>query len=212
MTDSLKLGDMQGDAPILSVRTVIQETSDETRLEMAYLFDYLDQDCRRKTRWLYLPLLFRRLQSRTLNDICPNGCDGVYDPGASFHRPWQPFASGFFKFKNNSVEKAEQLLKSLRSSVDAWLLYTQSGVINIIIGQRLLLYTLMAQSSLCLAPLTDCFKCIVERLAYERLDWCKSLVLLTSNKTMVELPRVRPVHKELNGDTSIEPGTPMELE
>ena len=66
-TDSLKLGDMQGHAPIISVRTVVQETNDETRLEMAYLFDYLDQDCRRKTRWLYLPLLFRRLQSKTRN-------------------------------------------------------------------------------------------------------------------------------------------------
>ena len=212
VTDSLKLSDMQGDAPIISLRTVIQETNDETRLEMAYLFDYLDQDCRRKTRWLYLPLLFRRLQSKTLNDICPNGCDGVYDPGVRVFNFRHPHATVGFRFEDYSVEKAKQLLKSLRSPVDAWLLYNEPGVINIIIDQPLLLYTLVAQSSLCLAPLTDCFKCIVERFAYGGFHSWTSLVLLTSNKTMVELPRVRADHKDLNGDTSIEPGTPMELE
>lgn len=212
VTDSLKLGDMQGDAPIISVRTVIQETNDETRLEMAYLFDYLDQDCRRKTRCLNLPLLFRRLQRKTLNDICPNGCDGVYDPGVPLFNSWQPYASVGFRFEDNSVEKAKQLLQSLRSPVDTWLLYTKAGVINIIIGQPLLLYTLMAQSSLCLAPLTDCFKCIVQRFNYEGLHRAKGLVLLTSKKAMVELPILERVFEDLNGDSSSEPGSPMEVQ
>ena len=122
VTDSFELGDMQGDASILSVRMVIQETNDETRLEMAYLFDYLDQDCGRKTRWLQLPLLFRRLQSRTLNNICPIGCDGV----EIFRRPIWWKGKGHHpqaKFEDNSVKKAKQFLKSLRSPVDAWLLY-----------------------------------------------------------------------------------------
>ena len=214
VTDSLKLGDMQGDAPVVSVRMVIQETNDETRLEMAYLFDYLDQDCRRKTRWLHLPLLFRRLQIKTLRNICPNGCDGVYDPDfplTIFLRE-QEYPRALFKLEDNSVEKAKQLLKSLRSPVDAWLLYTQPGVINIIIGQPLLLYTLVAQSSLCLAPFMDCFKCIFKRFTYEGLHWRKRLVLLTSKKTMVELPMLKVDNEDLDGDTSSEPGGPMEVE
>ena len=211
-TDSLKLGDMQGDAPIISVRTVIQETNDETRLEMAYLFDYLDQDCRRKTRWLYLPLLFRRLQSRTLSDICPIGCDGVYDPGVPLFDPWLPYASVVVRFEDNSVEKAKQLLKSLRFPVDAWLLYNEPGVINIIIDQPLLLYTLVAQSSLRLAPLTGCFKCIVERFAIEGPQRPDILVLLTSKKAMVELPITKVYSKVPGTDTKSEPGSPMEVQ
>ena len=212
VTDSLKLGDMQGDAPIISVRTVIQETNDETRLEMAYMFDYLDQDCRRKTRWLHLPFLFRKLRSRMRNNICPNGCDGVYLPGVPIS-DWlkgEESRRGVHKFEDNSVEKAKQLLKSLRSPVDAWLLY-QPGVINIIIGQPLLLYTLVAQSSLCLAPFTDCFKGIVERFLYERHDWCYGLVLLTSKKAMVELPMLS-IYNQDDGDPSSEPGSPMEVQ
>ena len=209
VNDSPKLGDMQGDAPIISVRTVIQETNDDTRLEMAYLFDYLDQDCRRKTRWLHLPLLFGRLQSKTLNDICPNGCDGVYDPGVRLCTSGGPYAS-VFKLDDNRVEEAKQLLKSLRSPVDAWLLHNRPGIMNIIIGQPLLLYMLVDQSSLSLAPLTDCFKCIITRLAYDGLHLGQSLVLVTSTKTMVEVPILRVVDKNLNGDRSSEPGSPME--
>ena len=208
VTDSLKLGDMQGDAPVVSVRTVIQETNDETRLEMAYLFDYLDQDCRRKTRWLHLPLLFRRLQSKTLRNLCPNGCDGVYDPNIPRASLWreQEYPRVLFKFEDNKIKEAKQLLKSLRSPVDAWLLYSEPGVINIIIGQPLLLYTLVAQSSLCLAPFMDCFKCIVDQFTYH---WSegerKSLVLLTSKKTMVELPIFEVDNEDPDGDTSSEP-------
>ena len=191
LTDSLELDDMQGDAPVASVRTVVQETDDERRLEMGYMVDSLEQDCRRKTRWLNLPFLFRTLQIITQNDICPNGCDSVYDPRV-------PFSIRKLHFKSDdSVEEAKQLLKSLRSPVDAWLLcYTSSDhrrqVISIIIGQPLLLYSSVAQSSLWLVPFTDCFKCIVRQLSYH---WRpngrdRSLVLLTPKKAMVELPIV----------------------
>ena len=191
VTDSLKLDDMQGDEPVISVRTVIQETDDETRLEMAYMLDYLEQDCRRKTRWLHLPLLFQTLQSITRNDFCPNGCDSVYDPSV-------PLSISELHFKSdNSVEEAKQLLKSLRSPVDAWLLYDNNSsprrqVINIIIGQPLLLYSSVAQSCNWLAPFTDCFKCIVRQLSYywRPNERDQSLVLLTPKKAMVELPIV----------------------
>ena len=110
------------------------------------------------------------------------------------------------------MEEAKQLLKSLRYPVDAWLLYTEAGVIHIIIDQPLLLYTLVAQSSLRLAPLTDCFKCVVKRLAYEGLHWRSTLVLLTSKKAMVKLPIVEADNENLGGDTSSEPGSPMEVQ
>ena len=213
VTDSLKLGDMHGDAPILSVRMVIEETHDEPRLEMAYLFDYFDQDCRRKTRYLHLPLLFQGLQGRALKNICPNGCDGVYEPGfpVPTWRSGRPNFRVFFKIEHSTVEKATQFLKSLRSPVDAWLLYTQSKVINIIIGQHLLLYILVDQSSLCLAPLTDCFKCIYNRFIDEGL-WHNRLVLLTSKKTMLELPMLRVDIEDPDAGTSSQPGSPMEVQ
>ena len=214
INDSPKLGDMQGDAPIISVRTVIQETNDETRLEMAYLFDYLDQDCRRRPLYLQLPLLFRRLQSKTINNICPNGCDGVFDPGVPLFLPW-PGQASVFVCDDPRVEEAKQLLKSLRSPVNSWLHYhqpnQQPGVIDIIIGQPLLLYILIDQSSRSLAPFTDCFKCIIKRLGYNGLRLSPSVVLVTSTKTMVELPILRDFDKDLDGDRSSEPGSPMEV-
>ena len=210
VNDSPKLGDVQGDAPIISVKTVIQETNDETRLEMAYLFDYLDQDCRRRSRWLQLPLLFRRLQSRTMNNICPKGCDGVFDPDVPLSEPRPPY-NPVSKFDDNRVEEAKQLLKSLRSPVNSWLLCIQPGVIDIIIGQPLLLYMLIDQSSLCLASFTDCFKCIIKSLCYEGFYRSQSLVLVTSTKTMVELPILRDFDKDLDGDRLSEPGSPMEV-
>ena len=209
--DPSRMGDMQGDAPILSVRTVIQETNVETRLEMAYLFDYLDQDCKRKTRWLHLPFLFRKLQSRTRNNICPSGCDGVYKPVHNWPPANQAYPQRSFKFEDDSVEKARQLLKSLSSPVDAWLLHNQPRSINIIIGQPLLLYTLVAQSSICLAPFTDCFKCIVENFTLEGYLWAegRSVVLLTSTKAMMRLPIIKIGDEALDGDTSSEPCSPM---
>ena len=198
VTDSLELGDIQGDTPVLSAKTVIQETSDETRLEMAYLFDYLDQDCRRRSRWLHLPFLFRKLQKGTRDVICPNGCDGVHEAAVQIHRPMFPpqhhTAAIFPKFEDHCIEKARQLLKSLRFSVDTWLLYTEQGFINIIIGQPLLLYALVPQSNCCLVPFTDCFKCITHQFAYGFRSHIYAehlIVLLTSQKTRVELPTVK---------------------
>ena len=219
VSDFLKLSEMHGDAPVLSVRTVIQETYDETRLEMAYLFDYLDHDCRRKSRWLHLPFLFRKLQSRIRNNSCPQGCDGIYDQGDSDLRgrraniPYRKLSA----FQDNSMDEAKQLLKSLRSSVNSWLLYSQPGVINIIMDQPILLYTLMDQSSLCLAPLTDCFKCIIYIAFYEGLGVIRSggegsdkVVIRTSGKSMVELLVVGTDYFDLDGDTSADPADPME--
>ena len=217
VSDSLKLSEMHGDAPVLSVRTVIQETYDEMKLEMAYLFDYRDQDCRRKSRWLHLPFLFRKLQSRIRNNICQQGCDGVYDPGVPIRKVAPPSFFRKLEFEENSVDKAKQLLKSLRFSVNAWLLYNESGVINIIMDQPILLYTLMDQSSLCLAPLTDCFKCIIYIAFYEGLGVTRSggegsdkVVIRTSGKSMVELLVVGTDYFDLDGDTSSEPADPME--
>lgn len=209
---------MHSDAPIISAKTVIQETNDETRLEMAYLLDYVDLERRRKSHWLHLPFLFRKLQSRTRNNICPNGCDGVFDPGNPLPNPWagQPGPRALPQFEGNSLEEAKQLLKLLRSPVDAWLLYNQPEVINIIIGQPLLLYALVAQESLCIAPLTDCVKCIVLRFPYEGsqwgFKWSNDLVLLTSKKAMVKLPVFKVGDEDVDTDTPSEPASPMEVE
>ena len=41
--DGLRLSNFYHESPIRSVQTVVQETSDETRLEMAYLMHYLNK-------------------------------------------------------------------------------------------------------------------------------------------------------------------------
>lgn len=219
VNDSIKVSDVQGDRPILSVKTVIQETSDETRLEMAYLLDYVDQGCSRKSRWLHLPFLFRKLQRTTRDAICRNGCDGVYEPDK--HRPTVtlPGLPLLPKVEDDCVERARQLLKSLRLSQNTWLLYSEPDLINIIIGQPLLLYALVNQSSRCLAPFTDCFKCITHRFVLELHGWSgSSEVILTSNKARVVLSEVglydvydSDHDSDLVEDTSSDSGSPMDV-
>lgn len=148
VTDTLQLDDMHGDAPILSAKTVIQETSVETRLEMAYLVDYVDQSCKRKSRWLHLPFLFRKLQRISRSMICSRGYDGVCDSG----------------FQHQSIGAVAQLLESLGTSMDTWILYSHPRFVNIVIGQPLLLYISMTQSSVCLVPFTKCLKCFTRLL------------------------------------------------
>lgn len=214
VNDSIKMSDFQGERPILSVKTVIQETSDETRLEMAYLLDYVDQDCRRRSRWLHLPFLFRKLQRSTKGLICPNGCDGVYEPDKEWEMMIHPYSSRLPSFEDDCVDKARQLLKSLRLSQNTWLLYSKPGFINIIIGQPLLLYALVDQSSPCLAPFTDCFKCIMYHFFLSLLRWDKDrkqwAIILTSDKARVVLLGVEAYRSDLVEDTSSDSGSPME--
>lgn len=222
VTHSIRVGDIQGNTPILSVRTAIQETSDETRLEMAYLWDYVDQDCRRRSRWLHLPFLFRKLQREIRNTICPIGCDGVYEPNElKYVHPWYNFHRSQIRtsnFEEDCVDKARQLLKSLRLSKNTWLLYSKPGFINIIIGQPLLLIALVNQSSLCLAPFTDCFKCIIHEFDSLLLNWHWSegdqeqlAMVLTSDKAGVILSKVKANDSNLVENTSSDSGSPMEV-
>ena len=217
VTDALELNEMQGGASFLSVKAVIRETGDETRLEMAYSLDYVDQDCRRRIRWLHLPFLFRKLQRQTRNVICPNGCDHVFHQNILTRiLPSGPRRS--VELEDHCVDKSRQLLESLRFSVNTWLLYVRPDSINIIIGQPLLLYALLAQSTCCLAPFTDCFKCIIRQFDYEKVGWpwCKGhekylAVLLTSDNAEVKLLANKVQSSELVGDKSSESDGSMEI-
>ena len=198
LTDSLQLNNMHGDAPILSVKTVIQETTDETRLEMAYLLDYIDQSCKRRSCWLHLPYLFRKLQRIVRNTTCPKGCDGLHNPNMLLYDLSLPRGSSFEepdpRIDIISMDNARQLLTPLASSTNTWLLYSHPDHINIVIGQPLLLYILVTQSSRCVAPFTDCLGCIIDKMITLGLfnGWYEKhhkymAVLLTSDKVRVEL-------------------------
>ncbi len=198
-TDSLQLDDMHGSAPIRSVKTIVQESNEESRLEMAYLLDYTDQSCKTRSRCLHLPFLFRELQRITRKSVCPEGCDGVHKPrqidsslpGLYVPRPLDPEID----IDAHSRSQAWQLLNSLSTSVNTWMLYSCQGFLDIVIGQPLLLYVLVSSTSNCLAPFTDCLSCILSRAKGLIGKWSDThwLILSTSDKARVELLRTNPI-------------------
>lgn len=195
---------MHGDAPILSVKTIIQETGDQTRLEMAYLLNYVDHNSKTKSRWLHLPFLFRKLQRIIRNSICPEDCDRKYDPRYRYYGEFHD-EENYPQIDANQVNKAWQLLISMRSPVNTWILYGDRGLISIIIGQPLLLYLLVTKSSPCLVPFTDCLKCLLYTLPIhqEIYKWSEEhqeqqrvleyqITLLTSENARVDLVQAVP--------------------
>ena len=197
-TDSLQLDDMHGNAPIQSIKAIIQEPNDESRLEMAYLLTYIDQDCNIKSRWLHLPFLFRKLQRITSGSVCPEGCNGVYKPRQYYIPKIVRAFDPELDIDAHSMIQAWQLLKSLRPSVNTWMLYNHQRSLDIVIGQPLLLYVLLSSTSKWLAPFTNCLNCIMARtegIATGRTDkhW---LILSTSDKARVELLWANPISAE----------------
>ena len=138
---SLKLCELRSEAPIQSVQTVVQETENETGLEMAYLVRYFNKMAQLATHWLHLPYIFRKLQLRFKYLDCVGDCPPL--------------------FIKEDYDRTQQLLSGLRHAGDSWILLSSLGLFTIITGQPILLYALINRSTESLLAFKDCLHCIL---------------------------------------------------
>ena len=156
--DSLKLRELGDEDPIRSVQTIVQETENESGLEMAYLVRYLNKTAQLATHWLHLPYIFRNLQRGLKYLDCAGNCRSLYDEESSplydrVHLPMRP--------RKNDYDRTQQMLSDLRHAGDSWILLSHPGLFEIVTDQPILLYALIDRWSLSLLPFNDCLCCIM---------------------------------------------------
>ena len=161
---SLKSYDLRGETPIRSVKTIAQETENETRLEMAYLVHSLNETGQFATHWLHLPLIFRKLQRRSSDLFCAGNCPALYEwkkrknQTSPYPRRVETWPWGLDK---EEYDRTQKMLSDFKHASNTWILLSSPGLFTIITGQPILLYTLISQSSLCLLSFKDCLSCIM---------------------------------------------------
>ena len=159
---SLKSCELRGEAPMSSVQTIVQETEDETRLEMAYLIHYFNEKGQLATHWVHLPFIFRKLQRRVGYLDCAGNCPALYKRqnrnATNYSFTILPWSSGINK---EEYDKTQEMLSGFKHASDTWILLSGTGLFTIITGHPILLYALINQSSLCLLPFKDCLSCIL---------------------------------------------------
>ena len=158
---SLNSHDLRGETPIRSVKTIAQETEDETRLEMAYLVLYLNETAQLATHWLHLPFIFRKLQtiSRDLN--CTGNCPALYNLQNRNPENLEHFPVTIENINIEDYDRTQKMLSGFKHASDTWILLSRPGLFTIITGQPIVLYALINQLSLGLHSFNDCLSCIM---------------------------------------------------
>ena len=164
---SLKLCDLRSEAPIRSVQTIVQETENETGLEMAYLIHYFNKTAQLAAHWLHLPYIFRKLQRRVSYLNCAGNCPALYDVGIydldiwNYDPQYSWIQSKPLVARKEDYDRAQQMLSGLKHAGDSWILLGSPGLFTIITDQPILFYALIDRSILSLLPFKDCLSCIL---------------------------------------------------
>lgn len=147
------------------LQTVVQETNDETRLEVAYKMCYPGQSNQQTAIWLRLPALFRSLRLMIKNVACSGHCTALYsrDPLCRHRndRTGQTVGVNSF-YDEKALDRAQALLRDTGPSRDTWIVAHEPAMYCVVKDQPLLLYTLLSQIGGCyLTPYTACLNCVI---------------------------------------------------
>ena len=170
MLSGLRFDDFLGKPAIAKAETVVQEAGDDTRLEMAYLTHYIGQNGEERTHWLHLPYLLRKLQ-RKMAFACTGRCKPLYSllfgqyQGKSWH-------GNDLKIDAVQVDNAQDFLNAIELGSCIWTVLpaVQLKELNppsrgysymIVMGQPLLLYSLISGQIRHLLPFSRCLTCII---------------------------------------------------
>ncbi len=159
----LKPCELRGEAPIRSVQTIVQETENETRLEMAYLLHYFNETAQLATHWLHLPFIFRKLQRRVKYLKCTGNCPALYksEDKNIDAMLWNTMGKPWSGLDKEEYDRTQKTLSGFEHAGDAWILLSSPGLFTVITVQPVLLYALIDRSSVCLLPFMDCLNCIM---------------------------------------------------
>ena len=159
---SLKLCELRGRPSISSVQPIVQETEDETRLEMAYLVHYCDKGAQLATHWLHLPYIFRHLKRRIISLNCAGNCPALYDVESSNDDDFLDIVeSSPLLARKENYDRTQQMISGLRHAGDSWTLLSDPSLFTIITGQPILLYALINEFTRTMHPFKDCLNCII---------------------------------------------------
>ena len=151
-----------------SISTFVEETDDQTRLEMAYILSSTVDGHHQKT-YLHLPEIFQTLQ----NIVTPSRhCKCPHDLKCSklvTVRVPNVFASESRLYLTSSLQQdsytqVQGFLRNTRCTGKTWILTVEPEIDFVIFDQPLLLYSLISQyGGNCLMPFTRCLGCIIEQ-------------------------------------------------
>ena len=114
---SLKLCELRSEAPIQSVQPIVQETENETGLEMAYLIRYFNKTAQLASHWLHLPYIFRKLQRRVRYLNCAGNCPAQY--GLVIDQVWPWTLPKHWLARKEDYDKTQQMLSGLKYAGDS---------------------------------------------------------------------------------------------
>lgn len=208
--DSVELVHLHNELTARSLQAVIQETDDETRLEIAYQICYPDRSSQRTILWLHLPALFRKLRLITEDLVCPGNCSALYKTGDSLTRYHNDTTGQTFgvmgTFDEENYDRAQELLRDTRPSRDTWILANEPATYSIVSGRPLLLYALLSQfGGFCLTPFVNCLNCIMMQGIGSEVLGCKkqgrdgersfTTTLITSEKSKALIKRTQQLFR-----------------
>ena len=169
VVDGPNVEDFDGGSAIQSVQTMVQETDDEARLEMAFHVHYRDRRKGYSTCWLHLPFLLRKLHVISEVRSCLNQCAPLYT------RTWKDRRSHTkpkltFDIHKDCVEAAQEILNNARSNPRAYILQQEPAFYTVFSGKMLLLYITIDQRSVSLISYLPCLSCVVLDREWTRDD------------------------------------------
>ena len=159
--------DFTGHSPDFQVRTVVQETEDESRLEVAFRIQFPCSIANRCSGWLHLPYLFRKLQGKLKNISCPGSC-GPFP--RRIHRA-QQYGTQYrtLTIPEECITRAQNIL-SISHHLQGTHILLNEPADFMVLNNYLNLYMLINQKTFAIVPFMSCLKCVIGDEPQDHLD------------------------------------------
>lgn len=162
------------DSPPLSIDMIVQESNDETQLELAYLVNYIDACNVSCTLWLHLGTLVRNFVEIMIRSPCAGNCKPLDETDTSIFKRATSLRMTC-KLDMEAVGIAERMIHDIRHPNDIWILITStegehmkhgmghSRLLFLFIDDPIRLYLFFQHyfgKSFSIMPFSKCLSCI----------------------------------------------------
>lgn len=183
-------------SPPLSIEMIIQESNDETKLELAYLIRYIDAKNRSCNVWLDLGYLLSNLVRITKIISCAGNCKPLYKvPFVWDNRINSRFRKINTEAVDIDVDIAQRTIQDIKDTDNIWILIIEAQPLVLFTKDPMLLYLLLQNSNIraSLHPFTKCLSCITvfgywygilqfhNEPGYQKLAHTAKVTLITPN-------------------------------
>lgn len=193
-----RLGYLLHDSPPLSIDMIIQESNDETQLELAYVVNYIDACNVSCALWLHLGTLVRNFMKIMICVSCAGNCKPLDETDMSIFKRF-PSTPMSCKLDMEAVGIAERMIHDIRHPNDIWILITKTErghklLLFLFIDDPIRLYLFLQHhfgTSVSVMPFSKCLSCMTRLgcskvevdIVDEVLDHPEVTVVTPDNKT-----------------------------